>query len=161
MSTDTQLTLFELPKTDRALVPYSRRNSFQMGEASETLAMARIGCWGHPVVKSSPGSVYDLIVDINDKFVTVQVKSTSCLAVTMVFDVKRTSQLGGPRRFDYEPDAYDITAVVSLPDQRVLFYPGVHKRISCKREQFLRDGNEYASWRHSLICTGISQGALS
>lgn len=66
-------------------------------------------------------------------------------------------QHGGPRRFNYEPGDFDITAVVSLPDQKVLFFPGVHQRISCKREQFLRSDNEYASWRHSLTKLGFSK----
>lgn len=95
MSTSTQMTLFELPQTDRVIAPYKGRNTFQMGEASETLTMARIGCWGHPVVKSSPGSIYDLIVDLNDQFLTVQVKSSTQLAPKMVFEIKRTSRLGG------------------------------------------------------------------
>ena len=152
-----QLTLFELPATNRNLVPYRGRDTFQMGDASETLTMARIGCWGHPVVKSSPGSVYDLIVDMAGTFLTVQVKSTSQIAPKMVFEIKRTSQHSGPRRFNYEPGDFDITAVVSLPDQKVLFFPGVHQRISCKREQFLRSDNEYASWRHSLTKLGFSK----
>ena len=152
-----QPALFELPATNCKLMPYQGRDTFQMGDASETLTMARIGCWGHPVVKSSPGRVYDLIVEIDGTFLTVQVKSTSQIAPKMVFEVKRTSQHGGPRRFNYEPGDFDITAVVSLPDQKVLFFPGVHQRISCKREQFLRSDNEYASWRHSLTKLGFSK----
>lgn len=152
-----QLALFELPATNRKLMPYQERDTFQMGDASETLTMARIGCWGHPVVKSSPGSVYDLIVDMAGTFLTVQVKSTSQIAPKMIFEIKRTSQSGGPRRFNYEPGDFDITAVVSLPDQKVLFFPGVHQRITCKREQFLRSDNEYASWRHSLTKVGVAR----
>ena len=152
-----QLALFELPATNCTLIPYRGRDTFQMGDASETLTMARIGCWGHPVVKSSPGSVYDLIVDMGGTFLTVQVKSTSQISPKMVFEIKRTSQSGGPRRFNYEQGDFDITAVVSLPDQKVLFFPGVHQRITCKREQFLRSDNEYASWRHSLTKVGFSK----
>ena len=158
MYTDSQLQLFKLPETDSQLIPYKGRDTFQMGDASETLTMARIGCWGHRVVKSSPGSIYDLIVDMGGTFLTVQVKSTSQIAPKMVFEIKRTSQSGGPRRFNYKPGDFDITAIVSLPDQKVLFFPGVCNRIYCKREQFLREGSEYASWQNCLIQIGSAQG---
>ena len=150
MSTKNQPLLFDLPQTDRNKLPYRDRDNFQVGDAGENLVMARLGCWGHKAVKSAPGSVYDIIVDDRSTFLTIQVKSTSQITPKMTFDSKRSSMRVGHRNFSYKDGDFDIAAIVSIPDQRVLFYHGVHNRISCKREQFVRSENEYASWNSAL-----------
>ena len=158
MSTDIQPRLFELPPTDGSTLPYSERDSFQKGDACETLVAAKIACWGYPTVKSSPGSVYDLIVELaGKKFLTIQVKSKATVSTKMEFDIKRTSSREGPKHFKYQRDDYHITAVVSLPDQKVLFFPGVRNRLKIYREQFLREGNEYQSWLSAIEAYSIKK----
>ena len=150
LSNNKQLNLLELPVTNRTEMPYSDRHSIQIGDATETLAAAKIKCWGHSVMASSPGCVYDLLVDFKGTFLRLQVKSKTRVSPKMTFNVRRTSSRKGPRHFKYKSDDYDITALVSLPDQRVLFFPGVHYRLTINREQFLREGNEYQSWRSAI-----------
>ena len=150
LSNNKQLNLLELPVTNRTEMPYSDRHSIQIGDATETLAAAKIKCWGHSVMASSPGCVYDLLVDFKGTFLRLQVKSKTRVSPQMTFNVRRTSSREGPRHFKYKPDDYDITVLVSLPDQRVLFFPGVHHRLIINREQFLRDGNEYQSWLSAI-----------
>jgi len=150
MSIDNQLQLFNLPATDRSTLPYKNRDTFQMGDAAEILTQARLNCWGYPTVKSSPGSVFDLIVDLKSSFLKIQVKGTSVITPKMTFEIRRSSMRAGPRHFSYKEGEFDIAALVSIPDQRVLFYAGVHNRISCKREQFIKDGNEFESWLNAL-----------
>ena len=150
MSTDNQLQLFNLPQTDRNKLPYRHRDTFQLGDAGENLVMARLSLWGYKTVKSAAGSVFDAIAEVDTSLVKIQVKSTAQVTPKMTFEFKRSSMRAGPRNFRYKGSDFDIAALVSIPDQRVLFYAGIHNRISCNREQFVREGNEYASWQNAL-----------
>ena len=67
MSTDIQPRLFNMPPTDGSILPYIDRDPFQKGDACENLVGAKTSCWGYPTVKSSLGSVYDLIVEFGKK----------------------------------------------------------------------------------------------
>ena len=151
MSTENQLQLFEGHQVQREVDPHKSRHPFETGNAGTSLVIARLNYWGFPTVLSSEGCAYDLICDVNGSFLTLQVKTTCVLGEKMTFETRRSSALtGGPRKFSYIEGDYDISAVVSLPDQRVLFFAGITNRIYCKRQQFLRDGSELASWKTSL-----------
>ena len=108
-----------------------------MSDAAEILTQARLNCWGYPTVKSSQG-VFDLIVDLKSSFLKIQVKGTSVITPKMTFEIRRSSMRAGPRRFSYKEGEFDIAALVSIPDQRVLFTPEFTTGFPAKENNSLK-----------------------
>ncbi|MDB0525036.1 group I intron-associated PD-(D/E)XK endonuclease [Ralstonia solanacearum] len=98
-----------------------------MGRAGEYLVMADLLLNGWVAYPTSQGVPYDIAVDIGDRVIRVQVKSTKMPkspdslnrgTPLYVFDIRRAGKRGRRR---YSDDDFDVLALVAL-DRRLIAY---------------------------------------
>ena len=151
----TQLALMDLPPIDRATQPLRNHSTFQKGFIAEELTNLELQLLGHHSVLGPAGAPYDVICEVGSgvlagRLLKIQVKSRTKLETKMKFEMCRHSARHGPRNFAYEPGSFDCSALVSIPDRSVLFFPGIQRRYYIYREQFLRENATLISLNHTL-----------
>ena len=156
-----QIPLFDFPPTPAEIRPFRERSEKSKGFAGETFTESELRMWGIDVFKTDGLMPWDLGIDINGRVIKFQVKTISSLAEKLVFEFARNSNhRDGPRKVPYSPTDFDISVCVSLAHHKVIFQPGVHRRIYLYREQFLRPNSSFASLLMSLKEVGIPEGDL-
>ena len=105
-------------------------NEMQTGKAGEYLACADLILKGLVAYPSEQGLPYDILIDLEDRFLKVQVKSTleprivpqrSIETRAYMFNVKRCGKNGIHR---YGPEDIDIFAIVALDTREVGYLKG-------------------------------------
>jgi len=156
-----QLNLPNIPKVPLKERAYLNSPTSQKGFAGENIALAFILSLGHPATLSSPGSPYDIIFETSQGFKKVQVKARYLNVSNIKFEFSRNAFLRhGKQKLDYAEEDFDISCTVNLTDRKVLFFPGVQKRIRLTRAQFMHKNAELNSWSNTLEQLGIKQGGL-
>ena len=156
-----QLSLFKFSPIPAEIRPFRERSEKSKGFAGETFTESELRMWGFDVFKTDGLMPWDLGIDINGRVIKFQVKTISSLAEKLVFEFARNSNhRDGPRKVPYRSTDFDISVCVSLAHHKVIFQPGVHRRIYLYAEQFLREGSSFASLLMSLKEIGIQIGDL-
>ena len=156
---NAQMQLFQVPRSFHENERYRNRPSSQAGAAGENVAMGALLCWGISCSLSTPGAAYDLIADVCGIFLKIQVKSKTSIGENFVFEVSQKNPIRhGPRKIPYSAGSFDLSACVCISLRKVLFFPGVERRIRIKQQQFLREGAEYQSWLTTLSKLNIEEG---
>ena len=135
-----QLTLLPDPETvNRSQLNRSRAHpvagavrvsqEMEIGRAGEYLVLADLLLNGWVAYPTSQGVPYDVVVDIGERIIRVQVKSTltSKSGASMkrgsplyLFNIRRAGK-GGKRR--YGKDDFDVFALVALDRRLIGYYP--------------------------------------
>ena len=111
-------------------------NDLKVGIAGEHIAMADIMLMGYKVHQADQTRPYDFVVDVGDKLIRVQVKTTAtCKPIPQrsepkfgyIWHVKRAKSRYGNKERYYADSEYDVLALVSLEEKRVAYLPNGKK----------------------------------
>jgi hypothetical protein len=111
--------------------PFDYSRALDIGKAAEHLVCADLMLAGYRVFLSDQGLPYDVLVDLGDRFIRVQVKSTTrpknantqgrAPNLVYVFNVRRRGKHGNGTRLD--ATHCDIGALVALDSRTVAYMP--------------------------------------
>jgi hypothetical protein len=137
---------------DKAPDPRPVRNDVMLGDAAEAFTIAKLLKWGFDAHDARRDAPYDVGVDLRDgRICRVQVKGQGqARQGKWDFRLVRGNPRTGTGSYAYSDNDYDVTAVVALSIEKVLFYPGVHHAIRLSTPDFLRPDAEAQSWEQAL-----------
>lgn len=145
----TQYSFFDSEPT-----PTSRpiRNDVMLGDAAEAFTIAKLLKWGFDAHDARRDAPYDVGVDLRDgRICRIQVKGQGqARQGKWDFRLVRGNPRTGTGSYAYAENDYDVTAVVALSIEKVIFYPGVHHAIRLSTADFLRTDIEVQSWDRAL-----------
>lgn len=131
------------------------RNDIRNGDAAEALVLFKLLSWGFNAHDTRRDLPYDLAVDLGDQVCRVQVKARGTAARgRWHYRFVRGNPRTGAGVYRYSASDYDVTAVVAMSLEKVLFFPGVHPALRLTTADFLREGAEAESWRRAIQAIG-------
>ncbi len=144
-----QLSFFD---DTRPLIPRPARSDLRAGDAAEAFVVAKLLKAGFDAHGARRDAAYDVGVDFgNGRYCRIQVKGRDrAQRGKWSFRFVRGNPRTGAGTYAYTDNDFDITAVVALPLERVLFFAGVHHSIRLTTADFLRSDAEVQSWTRAL-----------
>ena len=130
----------QLPKGHFGAILADPTRALDLGKAAEHIVCADLILAGYRVFLSDQGLPYDVLVDLGERFIRVQVKSTTrtknanakgrAANMVYVFHVRRRGRDGKGTRLS--SDHCDVVALVALDTRTVAYMPisGVAQTVS-------------------------------